>query len=82
MGLVIVCGLLAVPAGHQVIGHHVHLKILRAVFHGSHRHGPEVPLTPHEHRHRYKTRLASHLTDAAWLAYIGLALVIGLLLGP
>lgn len=78
MGIVVVCGLLAVPLGHQVIGHRALHKSLRAV--GFHRHhGPEVP-TPHEHRHRYKTRAWQLATDAAWYAYIAGAVLVGIVL--
>jgi hypothetical protein len=77
MGLVIVLACLAVPAGHQAIGHRAHRKILRAVIH---RHGPEVPLTPHEHRHLRRTPVMAGLVNGLWLAYLLAVLVVGIAL--
>jgi hypothetical protein len=67
MGLVIALACLAAPAGHQVIGHRVHLKILRAVLR---RHGPEVPLTEHERRHHRRTPAARSAANLLWLTYL------------
>jgi hypothetical protein len=77
MGLVIVLACLAVPAGHQAIGHRAHRKILRAVFQP---HGPEVPPTPHELRHRHRTPAGAVLVNGLWLAYLLAVLVVGIAL--
>jgi hypothetical protein len=75
--LALVLGLLAVPAGHQVVSHRVLLKALRAVLRP---HGPEVPPTPHELHHRDRPRRLRLLADAAWLSYLAGVLVLALIL--
>jgi hypothetical protein len=77
MGLVIALACLAIPAGHQVIGHRVHLKILRAVLR---RHGPEVPPTAHELRHRHRSPAGASLVNGLWLVYLLAVLVTGIAL--
>lgn len=62
--------LLAVPLGHQVIGHRVHLRVLRRY----------APLTPHELRHAGRSRPLRLLADGAWLAYLAGVLVLALCL--
>jgi len=77
MTLALVLALLAVPAGHQVIGHRVLLKTLRAVYRP---HGPEVPPTAHELAHRARSPRVRLLAEAGWLAYLAGVLVLALLL--
>jgi hypothetical protein len=62
--------LLAVPLGHQVIGHRVHLRLLRRY----------APLTPHELRHATRSRPLRLAADGAWLAYLAGVLVLALCL--
>jgi hypothetical protein len=57
--------LLVLPIGHQVYGHRVHRKALRAV--GLIPHGcPELP-TRHEVRHAARSRPVRIAADAAWI---------------
>jgi len=74
--LALVLGLLAVPAGHQVVSHRVLLKLLRAV----RPYGPEVPPTPHELRHRDRSPRLRRAADAGWLLYLAGVLVLALVL--
>jgi hypothetical protein len=76
-GLVLVCGLLAVPAGHQVVDHRVLRRLLRAV---SPSHGPEVCLTAHELAHASRPARLRLLADLGWLAYLASVLILALVL--
>jgi hypothetical protein len=67
--------LLAVPAGHQVVGHKVHLKFLRLF-----QPGLAVPATVHEHNHASRSRAVRAVADLGWLAYLAGALAAGLIL--
>jgi hypothetical protein len=65
-GLVLVCGLIAVPAGHQVVSH-------RVLQHG---HEP----TAHELAHRARSRRMRWAADTGWLLYLAGAVLVGLVL--
>lgn len=75
--LALVLGLLAIPAGHQVVSHRVLLKALRAVLRP---HGPEVCPTPHELAHRDRPARLRLAADLGWLAYLAGVLLLAFLL--
>jgi hypothetical protein len=63
---VLVCGLLSLPAGHQVVSHRVLQR------------GHEP--TRHELRHRARSRLAQRASDVGWLLYCAGAVAVALVL--
>jgi hypothetical protein len=73
--LALVLGLLAVPAGHQVVSHRVLQKSLRAITSG-----PEVSPTPHELRHQSRPLRLRLAADAGWILYLASVLVLALIL--
>jgi len=75
--LALVLGLLAVPAGHQIVSHRVLARTLRVV---TPLHGPEPAPTPHELAHRARSRRLRLLADSGWLAYLAGVLVLALIL--
>lgn len=77
MRILVVLAFLAVPLAHQIHGHRIHRKGLRAVL--SHR-CPEVPATRHELAHAARSRPVQALANAAWLAYMAAVIVFGLVL--
>jgi hypothetical protein len=70
----LVAVLLVLPIGHQVHGHRMHRRVLRAV--GLYPHDcPELP-TRHETRHAARSRPVRIAADAAWI--LDLLLAVGL----
>jgi hypothetical protein len=70
LAVAVILVLLAVPLGHQVTGHRVHLRLLRRY----------APLTPHELRHASRPRSLRLAADLGWLAYLAGAVAVALCL--
>lgn len=66
LAVAVILVLLAVPLGHQVIGH----RVLR----------PGHEPTAHERAHRARSRPLRLAADAAWLAYLAGVLSLALVL--
>lgn len=71
--LVVLVLALAVPLSHQLLGHNVHRKLLRAV-----RGGPEVQPTQHERNHAQRPMWLRTAAELAWLAYLAGIVAVGL----
>lgn len=79
MGVVVVLLFMvaiAIPLWHQIVGHNVHRKLLRAVLRSG---GPEVPPTAHERKHQSHPAWLRLLINAAWAVYF--VVIIALALG-
>jgi len=76
LALAVTVLLLTVPVGHQVRGHRIHRKFLRAV----RGHSPEVPPTEHELRHDQRPMWRRLAVNLAWLGYLAVTLALAAVL--